>query len=286
MLSHEWPLVFFTLLAQLSAGLMIALLPFVFIKEWYKQMRNSLFLRTSLYISLISMAIALAISFLHLNQPLNAIYALSNIKTSWLSREILMASLFIFLIALSIVLFVRKKANDNQLKLAILVSSIAGVILIYVMARLYMIPTVPPWDNTATITGFFSSALLLGPALVFALYLRYNHVHSLYGGGQPLHIIILLIIIALTVKLIEALFISVDVPYENIAFAPQQIPEFLPLLQRLSLLVGAISVLTWSFLSSRYKMINYLIYFSLICFFASEFMERTMFYASYFRIGM
>ncbi|MFO8234111.1 MAG: DmsC/YnfH family molybdoenzyme membrane anchor subunit [Bacteroidales bacterium] len=81
MLNSEWSLVFFTSFSQLAAGITIAVLPFVLTKKQnsYAKLNN-----TSLYFATGLMIVALLLSFLHLNKPVNAIHALSNLKTSWL----------------------------------------------------------------------------------------------------------------------------------------------------------------------------------------------------------
>ena len=93
---NEWPLLVFTLLAQLSAGLFIA--REFFHRAAYRQYDA----KTADQVNNISLPvigplllISLAASFLHLGSPLNAVYALNNLASSWLSREILFEILFI-----------------------------------------------------------------------------------------------------------------------------------------------------------------------------------------------
>src|SRR6056297_2418489 len=133
--STEWSLVFFTTISQLATGIMLFVLLFVFAK---RQQGGPKLKQTSLYVSAGLMFIALILSFLHLNNPLHSIYALSNLGTSWLSREILFVSLFLFcLVFISLIPFV-KKPKTGYYKTFILITTLVGIVLIYSMAMLYI----------------------------------------------------------------------------------------------------------------------------------------------------
>jgi DMSO reductase anchor subunit len=58
------------------------------------QLSSGFSLKTPEFLLLLGMLVALAISFLHLGRPSNAIHALNNLKTSWISREIFAVTLF------------------------------------------------------------------------------------------------------------------------------------------------------------------------------------------------
>src|SRR6056297_225195 len=132
---HEWSLVFFTTISQIAAGIMIAILPFVFAKT---QKAYPKLIQTAFYSAAGLMFIALILSFLHLNNPLHSVYALSNLGTSWLSREILFVSLFLFcLVFISLIPFV-KKPKTGYYKTFILITTLVGIVLIYSMAMLYI----------------------------------------------------------------------------------------------------------------------------------------------------
>jgi DMSO reductase anchor subunit len=92
------------------------------------------------------------ISFLHLGQPLNAWRALNHLKKSWLSREILMFGLFglSWLLCFAI-------PGMGKLPLAII-----GVGLVYSMAQVYRLRSIPAWDTNWTLLVFTISAVVLG----------------------------------------------------------------------------------------------------------------------------
>jgi anaerobic dimethyl sulfoxide reductase subunit B (iron-sulfur subunit) len=142
---HELPLVGFTLLAQTAAGMAIY----------------------SLALSPIPMPVLLAIgvllvtggliSFLHLGRKRNAWRSVIHLKKSWLSREILMASLFGAAWAVTAGLQWFGKASINPWPMAIL-----SLGLIYCMTRVYHLRAVPSWNSWRTLAAFFLSTAILG----------------------------------------------------------------------------------------------------------------------------
>ncbi len=100
------------------------------------------------------MALALGSSFLHLGTPLLAWRAIFNVRSSWLSREVLSASLFA---AASLVLVLFRLGN-----LAVWLTAALGAVLLYCMAQAYRLRTVPAWDAWSTPASFLVTALLLG----------------------------------------------------------------------------------------------------------------------------
>ena len=96
-------------------------------------------------------------SFLHLGSPWNAWRALNHLNKSWLSREILAFGLFgaSWLIALAL-------PGMGKLPLAL-----TGLALVYVMAQVYHLRSMPSWNTWRTPVGFFATALVLGLTLMW-----------------------------------------------------------------------------------------------------------------------
>ena len=96
MISRDWVLAAFTILSQMAVG--------AFLLTWLTHLRlrrktgeaevRGLCLGTLLAVGPI-LAVGLALSLVHLSAPLNAWRTLSNVRTSWLSREILFGLLFL-----------------------------------------------------------------------------------------------------------------------------------------------------------------------------------------------
>ncbi|MDP4176277.1 MAG: DmsC/YnfH family molybdoenzyme membrane anchor subunit [Bacteroidota bacterium] len=163
MRSSEWPLIFFTLMIQMSAGFFVILsilhVP-IFAENEIIVLREIL-CKLPLVICLI-IALALAISFFHLGNPKNALYVLTNISSSWLSREILLTIVFsIFAFTASFIIYMNFfPFVFEQLILAL--TAISGIALVYSMSRLYMLKTVPTWNSNYTMISFYLSAATLG----------------------------------------------------------------------------------------------------------------------------
>jgi len=94
---HIWSLVVFGLLAQSGAGIwmtteLILLTPSFAVTQETEQLVRKIYL--TVFILLI---VSLIISFFHLGYPRHFFHALNNLGSSWLSREILALSLFLWL---------------------------------------------------------------------------------------------------------------------------------------------------------------------------------------------
>ena len=136
----ENPLVAFTLLIQMAVGM--AVLSF-----FSGPLSRSLLLTIGGLIG-----VGGVISVLHLGTPLNAWRAPFHLKKSWLSREILMFGLFGggWLLALLM-------PGMGKLPLALF-----GIGLVYSMAQVYRLRSIPAWDTNRTLWAFSVSAVMLG----------------------------------------------------------------------------------------------------------------------------
>jgi anaerobic dimethyl sulfoxide reductase subunit C (anchor subunit) len=161
MIKHAWSLVFFTVLGQMGAGLYLV----HNLVSYYSRFFNSgiqLNSRRLLFISFALSALALVISFTHLGNPRNAIFALSNFKYSWLSREIFFLAAFIGILLLEI-MFANWVTKSHTIELIYsFIGVLVSVAFIFSMIRLYQLETVPAWNSSYTFLNFYNSALLGG----------------------------------------------------------------------------------------------------------------------------
>lgn len=118
--------------------------------------------------SLLAALLGLGASFLHLGSPHNAWRALRNVRSSWLSREVLLASLFTAALAAAVLLRLRGGTPGFAAGFAEGFAGVAGVGLVATMAGAYRLRTVPAWDRVATPLAYFGSALVLGKLSVAA----------------------------------------------------------------------------------------------------------------------
>jgi anaerobic dimethyl sulfoxide reductase subunit B (iron-sulfur subunit) len=164
---REWSLVAFTLLGQLAAGLSLSLMA----THWWIGQRGdrvALDRLEQLGLPLVSALIllAMALSLLHLGSPLRASRAVLNLRFSWLSREILLAVLFL---VTGLLAAGGHYVRPDVRAIAQPASAICGLLFVWGMSRVYMLRTVPVWNRPSTILSFLGTSLLLGGLLTGAL---------------------------------------------------------------------------------------------------------------------
>jgi anaerobic dimethyl sulfoxide reductase subunit C (anchor subunit) len=108
------------------------------------------------------MVLALLSAFFHLGAPLSGWRALANLRSSWLSREVLCALLFTAGCALLAGLeWFGLGTSAARCALAWL-AALLGLALLACMAGAYRLRTIPAWDTWLTPASFTITALLLG----------------------------------------------------------------------------------------------------------------------------
>jgi anaerobic dimethyl sulfoxide reductase subunit C (anchor subunit) len=167
----EWPLVAFTVAGQTAVGLFLAAgIPLFFLRSAAPDApaRGS---RLAVVLTTLGlMAAASALSFFHLRHPFRAVRALANVRTSWLSREILFELAFMALLAV-LALLVGKGVGEGRLHRALFVAAgLSGALFVWSMSRIYMLAAIPVWDRLFTPVSFFLTALMLGGLAAAALF--------------------------------------------------------------------------------------------------------------------
>ena len=171
MINSEWDLVFFTLIAKMSVGAFI----FQEILIHYGSHSHPDILKLKnrmLWILLPLMVMAVFLSFFHLGKPEHAKYSLDNLRTSWLSHEILMISVFTFLLAAYAFVFRIWPGRLRLLRIISILSIISGILLIFSMIKIYMLKTIPIWNSYTTAIEFILCSLILGGTLLLVLFER------------------------------------------------------------------------------------------------------------------
>lgn len=283
--SSEWSLIFFTLLSQISVGMVINVLIVFAINNKEDQKFTDLF-RAPLFVASGLMMLALVASFLHLASPFSSVFALSNIKSSWLSREIFMASLYFALIVGTTIWWMRLIKKYTATLIMLVIIAISGLLLIYTMGKIYIISTVPPWNTPITLFKFFISAILLGTALYITLTF-YLHKEKQINSGATLKTLTGMIVFIVLLKLTILIFDSA--PNNELAiFKPQQVLQiwiyFAWIFGPLGLILYLLNIFFLSKIPVQIIKLLYVIGF--ICFVLSELASRIIFYSSYYRIGV
>jgi len=302
----EWSLVLFTLLVQAAVGLFLT--SEVMAGSLARNSRRDSISPEHVQANVLSLALAVAgigFSFFHLGSPENALHVLNNWQSSWLSREILFVLIFAVLsAALSFLRWKRALSASTQRIMAVLAGA-SGLMLIFSMSKLYMLPTVPPWNNLGTPVVFFAAALLLG-CQIFGLtssvgIYRLRHLpieaKNIFAGrsqkilGRIVRFSLLLIILQFSFVLL--FYERFHLPAHKFAVGAQDLDlKFQSgFVVRLSLL--AIAALVLIFLLTRigktgagwpdYRFLAYGVFCLVLI---SEFIDRCLFFAAYYRLGL
>ncbi len=280
---NEWPLVFFTLLSQLGCGMLLsALIAYGTNRagiDW-SSVKPDLLLSVT-----IVTGIALLISFFHLAKPLHAVYALGNLGSSWLSREILTISLFFAFVAISwfSIKYLPSKTVYHQV--FIIMGIISGLALMYAMIRLYMIPTVPVWNRFSTPLGFLSSCLVLGPAafrMLLVIIQKQAYTESVSGISGVLTIIFLT---GLALHMFHILY-AFPGSHEISPALDQGTPALAWKISGIFLLLAGGLAWVLSLARDPVMPLQWMAVAVFILVFMAEVAGRYQFYAHYFRVGI
>lgn len=158
----EWPLVAFTILGQTAVGMFWCFhLPFLVRgrapgPDW----RVAWLIVMGVTVLLLVLA-ALA-SFFHLRHPVRARRALGNVRTSWLSREILFELAFGALLVSAAALGAFRDPGPGLRWGLLSAAGLAGALFLLSMVKLYMLPAVPVWRGIYTPLAFLSTTLVAG----------------------------------------------------------------------------------------------------------------------------
>jgi anaerobic dimethyl sulfoxide reductase subunit C len=176
---REWALITFTVLAQMAVGsfLVLQIVHFFAARKAGEAQADEMSSRALLAIWPV-LGLGLLASLLHLGNPLNAYRAVANLGSSWLSREILSGVVFA-VAGFAFALMQWRKIGSSVLRGIIAwIAAIVGLVLVYSMANVYMIPTRPSWNLVTTPISFFITTLLLGVVAMGAAYVaNYAYVH-------------------------------------------------------------------------------------------------------------
>ncbi|MBE3587607.1 MAG: dimethyl sulfoxide reductase anchor subunit [Thermoanaerobacteraceae bacterium] len=161
----ELPLVFFTVFTQMAVG------GFIFL--WWLGNRVPVLSLTGtggsgaghrperpLLVLAGVQGLALVLSLFHLGQPLAAYRALAHLDTSWLSREVVLTSMFFASLAACALL-----EGYRRLTAAPWLTALLGVLAVVASGLVYMLPARPAWNNLWPVFSFGMTAWVGGMAL-------------------------------------------------------------------------------------------------------------------------
>jgi len=163
----EWPLVFMTVLTQVSVGAFLALFLGQILYTMGFNLPKPNF--TMALLATVPAMIGLPLSALHLGRPGMAWMAMKNWRSSWLSREAIALGLFTALATLVALLYYLDIDGIVLLFLEA-ITVITGIYGIYAQSMIYRIKARPSWNRKSTTKRFFGSMyvgfLLIAAALL------------------------------------------------------------------------------------------------------------------------
>ena len=151
---HELPLLIFTLFLQGSVGVTLWLV----FGGAHASQRSALLPAAGAFVLA---SLGLLASALHMGYPLNALNALRHVSSSWLSREIIFASLYLAALGLATLLMFAKKPGR---KLLLAAAGLVGLVDVFCMAQIYMHASVVTWQHINTLVPFIGSVGIIGSA--------------------------------------------------------------------------------------------------------------------------
>ena len=288
MLKRDGSLVFFTTLSQWSIGIIVCLTGLMLLPGGEVVVTESgISLTNPVFLALVLMLLATTVSFLHLGNPVNALRTLNNLATSWLSREIL--GIGLFTLSLVVLFAYGFRSDQNEISLFVLVpASLAGLFLLWTMAYVYLLPTVPGWNSGHTPIGFAATALCLG--LVTCLF--FGMTGSILIGKTVTTLCAALLVSVLFIEIVSAFLrqrqlAAMDTGFDGPRF-DRGLLRTLFLVRLGTLLVAASGIAFFVIIQESAPglvSVSWL-YPVLALVVLQEFAGRMLFYGSYFRIGL
>jgi len=277
----EMPLVFMTVLTQISLGGFLGL----FLGDLLSISGKPSATWIMALVVMLPAALGLPLSALHLGRPLKAMSAMKNIKTSWLSREALALGLFTGLMSINVGLYFFEVSVYFRVFFEALTLGV-GVYGIYAQGMIYQIVARPSWNRKSTLFKFFGVSYIGLFLLAFVLLIQGQS-----EAASPLMSLALLIALAQGFFTFEDRR-SLEAPseYENeLKKSARLYKEFFTLHQNLrsaSFILGAIvlpllvtvmisSPSAWMFLAVAIILMSF-----------SEFTDRFLFYATVVPLNM
>jgi DMSO reductase anchor subunit len=278
----ELPLVFMTVLTQISLGGFAALFLGDLLSLFGFESTNWLMA----LLVLLPSAIGLPLSALHLGRPGLAIMAMKNIKTSWLSREAAALGAFTALMTLVVELYFFDMPKG--LRLFVEVGTLGvGIYGIYAQSMIYRLKARPSWNRITTNLKFFGVAYI--GVLLVAL------AASLMGETSA---VVPLLSLGMLGALSQLFFNyedlrTLDTIKEN-AYQLQRTKRLLEehfksvkLMRIASLVVGGILLPLLALLFVQNQSVeSFILLLGVVVSFSSELMDRFLFYSTVVPLGM
>ncbi len=160
---REWALPVYTILMQLAVGALLSLwLVRIFSIRQYGRNATERLVRIPVLAIFLTIFVAIVGSHFHLSRPIISLLATLNLRSSWLSREIVFTiSFFLAVGGLSYLQWFIDGYDRLKTGLGWL-GIVTGSFSVYCMSKIYLLPTHSSWNSPLTIASFLLTALILG----------------------------------------------------------------------------------------------------------------------------
>ena len=280
----ELPLVFMTVLTQISLGGFLAL----FLGDIMSLFG---FEKVNWIMALLVMmpsALGLPLSALHLGRPFLAMTAMKNIKTSWLSREALALGVFTSLMTVVVAIHFFELPHILSLFVEAITLGV-GIYGIYAQSMIYRIKARPSWNRSTTNMKFFGVGYI--GALLMAFVATVLGVHEAIVPLLSLSMMGAVAQLFFSYEDIRTLKTTKENSYQLLRTARLYDENFdkIKSYRFISIIVGSIilPLLAIVFVSSSaFLVAEFILGLSLLISFSSEISDRFLFYSTVVPLGM
>lgn len=303
---REWALPVYTILMQLSVGAFAILwLIRCLAGSKFSAQEIDRVISNPILVIAITAVVAMGGAHFHLSKPFHSFLAVLNFKSSWLSREIVFSVLFL-MATISVLYLANYQTHRRRLITGLgWLAIMFGFILIYCMARIYLIPTQVAWNSPTVILSFYITTLLLGImaiACLMVLDLKFSEIkqeidvelrsqvlRNSMGGLTILTVTLVALNIAIT-------FIQIRLLAQGDLIARTSLTLLLELY--LPLFVMRMVILVYASISLVFSVVRMYrlkttpqglmspVYLSCLLILVGEIIGRFLFYATHIRVGL
>ncbi len=185
---REWALPLYTILLQLAVGALLVLWIIRLLRlQRVPATDVDRIIRNPILVIAFTVAIAMLSAHLHLSRPLLSWLAVTNFRTSWLSREIIFTVLFLLSVSGLWLLGRQQPPRRRWMSALGWLGTALGLTGVYCMANIYLLPSQAAWNSPTTVYSFYVTVVLLGVMTIACLLILDLRFAALQAPGE-LHV--------------------------------------------------------------------------------------------------
>lgn len=182
---REWALPVYTILMQLAVGAMLGLwLIRAIASRRHGRAVIDYIIRIPVLAVFLTIIAAIIGSHFHLSHPIFSLLATLNLRSSWLSREVLFT--ISFFLAVGVLAYLQWFTQGHyRLKTGLgWLAIVVGSLSVYCMSQIYLLPTHASWNSPLTVIAFLLTAFTLGITAVAVLLVMDLKVSEVAGAPE------------------------------------------------------------------------------------------------------